>query len=134
MSTGTIGQSSSSYDTHTVYSEIHYAPCFVEDESGQIHLKLEGAAVEGTTTFDTTERTGGEVLSLALSIADAHGHERRHVEKILPFDLPVYVLGEFHADGSIGKPGALSKNSNVIVSLKSEEERGRKLRRPPNGF
>ncbi len=124
VSTGTSGQSSSSYDTHTVYSQIHYAPCFVEDDSGQIQLKLEGAAVEGTTTVDTTERTGGEALSLALSIADARGHERRHVEKILPVDVPVYVLGEIHADGSVGKLGALSKNSYFIVSLKSEEERG----------
>jgi len=50
-------------------------------------------------------------------------------EVILPADIPVYVLGEVHEGGLLGKPGKGSHNKLFVISHKSEEERTRDLKK-----
>ena len=103
--------------TITEHSNIQQAPCTIENASGRIVLDLTGATVGGATTVDTTERGPG-----ALS-----GTTKLRKESILGYDIPIYVLGEVRADGTIGAPAHGSSNKTFLVSPKSEEERARSL-------
>ena len=109
--------------SRAVHENCQFAPCTVEDESGHVALKLDGAAIEGETVIDRTELAGGEVAGTLMQVLGTNRMERHHTEKILPCDVHVYVLGEVQADHSVGKPAMGSKNRDFIVSLKSEEER-----------
>lgn len=114
----------------TLHSNIQHAPCIVEDASGRVALDLAGATIDVTETVrETTEIKGagaGTLVGAIVGIGTEKESQTR-IENTLGFDIPVYVLAEVRADGSIGAPAKGSRNKTFIVSTKSEEERSQKL-------
>jgi hypothetical protein len=117
--------------TESLSSTTRFAPCVVEDASGQVAIHLDGADIEGPQ--EAVNRREPEPKSLAstmVGIALGGGDDsatRIYTETILAANIPIYVLGEVAADHGIGKPGANSKNRVFVVSTKSEEERSKSL-------
>jgi len=114
--------------TTTVYSNVKYGQCLVEDPTGRVGVDFEGADVEAVQTVKEpcappgqTQMSGmmGGVLS-ALASANST-YERK--ESILAPDIPVFVLGEVQQGGLIGKPAKGSHNKIFVISHKSKEER-----------
>ena len=121
--TGSDGKQRQNTTSHAIHSNCQFAPCTVEDDSGKVALNLDGADVEGETAVDRTEAAGGALMTTVLTVAGGPRVNHHHIEKILPHDIAVYVLGEVQADRSVGKPAEGSKNGTFIVSIKSEEAR-----------
>jgi hypothetical protein len=117
--------------TTTVYSNMKYGQCLIEDQTGRVGVDFDGATIEAIQTVNeptTAPSTGssgliGGVLS-ALSNSNA---TFRRKESILPADIPIYVLGEVQQGGLVGKPAGGSKNKTFVISHKSEEERIKSL-------
>lgn len=109
-----------------IHSNVQHAACMVEDESGRVTLNLDGVEVEGVQTVNSTEATprGSTGSGLLDTVMMTLGNYKyNHYETILPPDAPVYLLGEVHPGGVIGKPAKGSANKTFLVSTKSEEER-----------
>jgi len=126
---GSDGKSERKTRTEPVHSNTRFSPCSVEDASGSVALNLTGAEVEGESVVNRREPEARGVAGTVISIA-LGGNESSTLiynETILTHDIPVYVLGEVQADGSVGKPAAGSKNRVFVVSRKSEEERAQDL-------
>ena len=114
--------------TETVHSNIKFAPCLVQDQSGSVALNIDGAEVEGEQVVNRRESVQQGVAGVLVSIvAGGGGGELIHTETILRLDIPIYVLGEVQPDRSIGKPAQTSRNKVFVVSKKSEEERSKDL-------
>jgi hypothetical protein len=114
----------------TLHSNIQHAPCAIEDASGRVAIDLRGAEIDLTETVrDTTEIKGAGAGTLGGLITGIGTEKESHtkIENTLAFDIPVYVLAEVRADGSIGAPAKGSRNKIFAVSTKSEEERTQKL-------
>lgn len=113
-----------------VHSNIRFAACAVQDDSGSVALRFEGADVEGTEVVNRREHENRGVADALLGIATGSNESSSlvHTETILLPDIPIYVLGEVQADRSIGKPAEGSKNRIFVVSQKSEEQRTKALR------
>jgi hypothetical protein len=111
-----------------IHTNKQFAPCVIEDGSGQVGLKLEGADIEGEQVVNRRESepqgVGGVLMSLAAGRRDV---DLVHTETILAPGIPLYVLGEVQPDRSVGKPAAGSVNKIFVVSRKSEEERNKSL-------
>jgi hypothetical protein len=119
--------------TNTVYSNCKFAPCTVEDASGSVALSLDGASVEGNVVVDRPEGVGTGLAAGILDLAVGINHRDRNLKEMaLPADIPIYVLGEVQADGSIGKHAKGSHNRIFVVSKKSEEERAAALQSDAN--
>jgi hypothetical protein len=119
-------RSQKSRDT-TLHSNVQYAPCHVEDDSGRVAIELKGAAIDETQVL--LERIDGKAASIAGALIGV-GRETTSTSRIehnLAVDIPIYVLGEVQPGGGIGAPAAGSHNKIFVVSLKSEEERSRHL-------
>lgn len=117
--------------TTTVYSNMKYGQCLVEDQSGKVGIDFEGANVEAIQTVKeptSAPNSGGSgiVAGVLSALANSNSTYTRK-ESILPADIPVYVLGEVHEGGLIGKPAKGSRNKLFVISHKSEEERTRDL-------
>jgi E3 ubiquitin ligase len=52
----------------------------------------------------------------------AHTLGYRYEEKILPVDLPVYVLGAAQEDGQVGAPFQKGEGERFLMSYRSEEQ------------
>jgi hypothetical protein len=111
-----------------------FAPFSVEDATGSVTVRAEGAEMDARQVVDRFERhTGGDGPSISLGGATINlgGGERtlgfRHTERILPVDAPVYVLGTVQGDGSIGAPPPGEKAQRFLVSHRSEEALGQSL-------
>lgn len=116
--------------TESVHSNIRFAPCIVEDDSGRVAINLEGAEVEGQQVVNRREAEPQSVAATVVSVIALGGADSSplvHTETILPLDVPVYALGEVAPDHAIGKPAAGSKNRVFVVSTKSEEQRSKDL-------
>ena len=116
--------------TTTVYSNMKYGQCLVEDGSGRVGIDFDGAEVEAVQTVNEPTAPpggGGGVIGGVLSALSNSNATYRRKESILAPDIPVYVLGEVHEGGLIGKPVSGSKNKTFVISHKSEEERTRSL-------
>ena len=120
--------------TTTVYTNMKYGQCLVEDESGKVGIDFDGAKVEAIETVNEpnaappdsgSHGVAGGILS-ALTNANA---TFRRKESILPPDSPVFVLGEVQPGGLIGKPAKDSSNTLFVISHKSEEQRVKDLNR-----
>jgi E3 Ubiquitin ligase len=114
--------------TTTVYSNMKYGQCLIEDATGRVGIDFDGADVEAVQALNEpcappgqTQMSGviGGVLS-ALSNSNA---TYRRKEGILAPDIPVFVLGEVQQGGLIGKPAKGSDNKLFVISHKSKEER-----------
>jgi len=117
--------------TTTVYSNMQFGQCLVEDATGKVGIDFDGAKVEAigvvnepTAAPNTATGLVGGVLS-ALSNSNAR-YQRK--ESILPADIPVYVIGEVQPGGLIGKHAKDSKNRLFVISHKSKDERTTSLR------
>jgi len=101
------------------------APFYVEDDSGQVLVRPDGADVDAMTVVDRFEpansgaslSVAGLTLSLG-SVDDTVGY--RYRESILPLDGPVYVLGVVSPDGSIGAPSERRPDQAFTISHRSE--------------
>ena len=115
--------------TTTVYSNMKYGQCLVEDASGRVGIDFDGAEVEAMQVVNepTAPPGGGGVIGGVLSALSNSNATYRRKESMLAPDIAVYVLGEVHEGGLIGKPVSGSKNKTFVISHKSEEERTRSL-------
>jgi E3 Ubiquitin ligase len=93
------GDSRTSRRSEVVASNERFAPFVVEDESGAVGVRGEGAEVDALEVMNRFEReTGGAgTITLGGVTVNLGGGARtvgyRYEEKILPVDSPVYVLG-----------------------------------------
>ena len=106
---GPDGQSSTTTHRKVVASKTRFAPFSVEDASGVVGVRLEGAEVDAQKVVERfephTEREG-PVVSFAGETLQLDGGRNTvgysYTEHILPVDAPVYVLGVAREDGEVG--------------------------------
>jgi len=116
--------------TTTVYSNMRYGQCLVEDQTGKVGIDFEGAKIEAPQTVnEPTAAPSGTAAMIGGVLNAMAGRNERYQRKefMLAPDIPIYVLGEVQAGGLIGKPAKGSKNKVFVISHKSEEERTKSL-------
>lgn len=117
--------------SEVVASNERFAPFAVEDDSGAIGVRGEDAEVDAMEVVNRFEKDTGDggTITLGGFTVNLGGGERtigyRHVEKILPVDAPVYVLGSVRQDGEIGASG----DERFIISYRSEEQLEKKYKK-----
>jgi E3 Ubiquitin ligase len=105
-----------------------FAPFFVEDPSGMVGVRGEGAevdALEVANRFEEREDDGPGFKIGGVTVQMGEGQQTlgyRHVEHVLPVDAPVYVLGTARADGRIGAPEDEGGDGRFLISHRSEED------------
>jgi hypothetical protein len=113
--------------TTTVYKNMQYGSCLIEDTSGRVGIDFDGATVEAAEVLNeptAAPNSGGSgIVAGVLSALSNTNSTYRRKESILAPDIPVFVLGEVRQGGLIGKPAAGSKNKIFVISHKSAEER-----------
>ena len=120
--------------SEVVASNERFAPFVVEDGSGAIGVRGEGAEVDAVEVMNRFERDTGEAGSITLGGLKVNlgtgertiGH--RHVESVLPVDAPVYVLGTVHRDGEIAAPDG-DEGGRFLISHRSEEQLEKKYKK-----
>lgn len=119
--------------SETVASNEQFAPFAVEDESGIVGVRGEGAEVDAIEVMNRFERDSGGSISLGeLTVALGGGENTvgyRYVESILRIDEPVYVLGVVQEDGHLGRPDEGDKDGRFLISYRSEEQLMKKYKR-----
>ncbi len=121
--------------SEVVASNERFAPFVVEDASGAVGVRGEGAEVDALEVMNRFERdTGGDTsITLGGLTLTLGGGERtlgyRYVESVLPVDAPLYVLGVVQEDGEIGAPPAEDEEGRFLISYRSEEQLEKKYRR-----
>jgi hypothetical protein len=120
--------------TTTVYTNMKYGQCLIEDESGKVGIDFDGAKVEAIQTVNQPNAAppdGGAngVVGGILSALTSSNATFRRKESLLPPDSPVFVLGEVQPGGLVGKPAKGSANTLFVISHKSEQERAKDLGR-----
>ena len=116
-------------------SNERFAPFVVEDHSGVVGIRGEGAEVDALEVMNRFENdTGGEgSITLGGISVNLGGGARtigyRYVETVLPVDAPVYVLGVAQEDGHIGSPVEEGGEERFLISHRSEEQLEKKYRR-----
>ncbi len=119
--------------SEVVASNERFAPFAVEDGSGAVGVRGEGAEVDALKVMDRFERDAGGAGSVTLGGHTVHlgWGERtigyRYVESVLPVDAPVYVLGAVQQDGQIGAPA--DDGGRFLISYRSEEQLEKKYGR-----
>ena len=116
--------------TSTVYSNVKYGQCLVEDQTGRVGIDLNGAEVEAVQVVNEPTAppgAGGGVIGGVLSALSSTNARFTRKESILAPDIAIYVLGEVREGGLIGKPADGSSNRTFVISHKSEEERTKSL-------
>lgn len=116
--------------TTTVYTNMKYGACLIQDESGRVGIDFDGATVEAVEVVNeptAAPNSGSGIMAGVLSALSNVNSTYRHKESILAPDIPIYVLGEAQPAGLIGKPAEGSKNKIFVISHKSEEERIKSL-------
>src|SRR5262249_54061543 len=122
------GKSRRETRTTTVYSSTKYGQCLVEDSTGRVGLCFGGASGEAVQAVKEACAPPGQAESSGIiggvlnMLTNSNASYTRKEEMLAP-DIPVYVLGEVHQGGLIGKPVEGSKNKTFVISHKSEEER-----------
>ncbi len=121
--------------SEVVASNERFAPFVVEDESGAVGVRGEGAEVDALEVTNRFERDTGGAGSLTLGglTVNLGGGPRtigyRYVERVLPVDSPVYVLGSVQEDGAVGAPTDEGEEGRFLISYRSEEQLEKKYRR-----
>ena len=122
------GDSHRSRRSEVTASHERFAPFAVEDDSGVVGVRGEGAEVDAIEVVNRFEPYTGDEGGLKLGglTIRAGGQPRtlgyRHVESVLPPDTPVYVIGVLGEDRYIGAPGAEEGEERFLISHRSEEE------------
>ena len=118
--------------SETVASSELFAPFAVEDGTGIVGVRGEGAEVDAVEVMNRFEKDPGRGITIGGVTVNLGGGERtlgyRYVESILRLDEPVYVLGAAHADGQIGPPDE-GDDHRFLISHRSEEQLEKKYRR-----
>lgn len=114
--------------TTTVYSNVKYGQCLVEDSTGRVGINFEGADVDAAQTVNEPCPPPGQmqmsgVIGGVLSALANSSSTYQRKESLLAPDIPVFVLGEVQQGGLIGKPAKGSHNKLFVISHKSKEER-----------
>jgi hypothetical protein len=118
-----------------VASNERFAPFAVEDESGVVGVRGEGTEVDALEVMNRFERDTGGAGSITLGglTVNLGGGDRtigyRYVEKVLPVDSPVYVLGAAQEDGQVGAPPEEGEETRFLISYRSEEQLEKKYKR-----
>ncbi len=121
--------------TEVMASNERFAPFGVEDDSGVVGIRGEGAEVDALEVMNRFENNTGKEGSFALGGltvnlgggASTIGY--RYVEGVLPVDAPVYVLGVVREDGHIGAPADEGGEKRFLISHRSEEQLEKKYKR-----
>jgi hypothetical protein len=116
--------------TTTVYENMKYGQCLIEDPTGRVGIDFDGAEVEAVEVVNepTADPSGaaGVVGGLLNAVAGRNARHQRK-ERLLAPDIPIYLLGEVQQGGLVGKPASGSRNKTFVISHKSEEERTKSL-------
>lgn len=128
------GDSKTTRRSEVIASNEQFAPFVVEDASGTVGVRGEGAEVDAYQVMDRFEKdTGGRTISLGGFTVNLGGRERtigyRYQESILLVDEPVYVLGAVQRDGEIGAPADADGEKRFLISYRSEEQLAKKIKR-----
>jgi hypothetical protein len=120
--------------SETVASNERFAPFAVEDKTGALGVRGEGAEVDALEVVNRFERgTDGGGITLGGVTITLGGGERtigyRYVESILRPDEPVYVLGAVQEDGQIGAPAEGGGEKRFLISYRSEEQLEKKYKK-----
>jgi len=116
-------------------SNERFAPFTVEDDSGVVGIRGQGAELDALEVVNRFENnTGGEgnFTLGGLTVHLGRGPSTigyRYVEGILPLDAPVYVLGVAREDGHIGAPADEGGEKRFLISHRSEEQLEKKYKR-----
>lgn len=127
------------WETHrrseTVASNKQMTPFMVEDATGRVTVRPDGAEIDAQKVVDRFEQPNqamGPSISfggIALNLGGGGGTVGyRYRESIIPVDAPVYILGVFQESGEVGRPPEGSKQSRFVISHRSEEELRRSWR------
>lgn len=117
--------------SETVSSNKQFTPFFVQDATGQTQVDLTGAEIDAPVILDrfedkASEGSSGPSISIGgISISGGGGDKTlgyRYNVKALEIDKPIYVLGAYREDGTVGAPPEGSKTRKFIVSHRTEEE------------
>lgn len=119
-----------------IASNEQFAPFVVEDETGTVGVRPEGAEIDALQVMNRFERDteGGPGITLGGFTVNLGNRERtigyRYQESILPVDEPVYVLGVAREDGEVGAPRPEEEtDKRFLISYRSEEQLEKKYRR-----
>ena len=115
-------------------SNERFAPFVVEDHSGVVGIRGEGAEVDALEVMNRFENDTGEgSITLGGLTVNLGGGARtigyRYTESVLPVDAPIYVLGVIQEDGHIGAPAEEAGEGRFLISHRSEELLEKKYRR-----
>ena len=115
--------------SETISSNSQSTPFMVEDATGQVAVNLDGAEIDAPMILDRFEdhkSSSGPSISFHGVSITAGDDDRtlgyRYQVRALELDKPVYVLGVYQEDGTIGRPPPGSKSRKFIVSHRTEEE------------
>ena len=115
--------------SETISSNSQSTPFMVEDATGQVEVNLDGAEIDAPMILDRFEdhksNSGPSISFQGVSITagdDDHTLGYRYQVRALEVAKPVYVLGVYREDGTIGAPPPGSKTRKFIVSHRTEEE------------
>jgi hypothetical protein len=116
--------------SESVSSNTQRTSFFVQDSTGQIEVHLDGAEIDAPTILDRFEDKSSNNPGININIGGASISNSnddktlgyRYNVKALAVDTPIYVLGVYREDGTIGAPPPENKARKFIVSYRSEEE------------
>jgi len=116
--------------SESVSSNTQKTSFFVQDATGQVEVHLEGADIDAPTILDRFEdksssNSGPSIKIGGVSISTGGDDKTlgyRYNVKALAVDTPIYVLGVYQEDGTVGAPPPGSKTRKFIVSHRTEEE------------
>ncbi len=110
----------------TVDSRTEMAPFYLEDETGSLLVRPEGARIEALSVMDT-ECTAFNPLYYgkgpAMAIANSDGF-RRFVETAIPLEAPLFLVGQARERRDVVAPeiAADDKASEFLISVRSQEQ------------
>lgn len=123
------GNWSTNRGSETVSTNENCISFYVEDESGRVEIqpyKAEADLLKVVDRFEDANDAAGPTISIGgVSLGLGGNSSRtlgyRHVEKILPVDVPVYVIGAVQETPQIGAPLPVTRNGRFIISHRTEE-------------
>ncbi|MBI3965032.1 MAG: E3 ubiquitin ligase family protein [Chloroflexi bacterium] len=115
--------------SQTMASNSRGVPFWVEDATGSVWVRPDGAEVDAWPVLDRFDQSaagpginvslGGVAINFGSGDGRTLGY--RYRESILPLDQPVYVLGVVQSNGVVGPPQPGRKDQRFIISYRSEE-------------
>ena len=115
--------------SETVASNKQSTPFYVEDASGRVLVRPDGADIEAQKVVDRFEQAtaGGPTITLpvlggvSLNLGGEGTVGYKYEEWALPLDTEVYILGAAQENGEIARPPEGSRTGRFIISYRSEE-------------